>query len=283
MLSKSEYAVVESKEAKKPLKLEDLFPDLGLVSISDKEGACPVCKKDWENHYFMGFFLHPKHISKAEEYLKDLTEKLSETMYACIKVASNAGSAELTPKEMVTNIMEYVKQDPEYADLYSKYLIHFIPSQELEFQYRTIGDFLFSNLKTKFRSFEKRWLSELKMHKILGDSKLFRWFFYGLKEETKKGSPLVLGEKRLLQCVMEDNNEFYMEFLSEHELEATSNYSFIRTQFYEVTGLIEGFHKATVKFSKSEPYGAIKKERKDRGDRQIIVQSKDASKILKSL
>ncbi|GAF93250.1 unnamed protein product, partial [marine sediment metagenome] len=174
-------------------------------------------------------------------------------------------------------------QDPKYANLYSKYLIHHISSQKLEFQYRTVGDFLFSNLKTKINSFSKKWLSELKRHKILGDSKLFRWFFYGFTEEIKEGTPLVLGEKHLLQCVMKDDDEFYMKFLSEHELEATSDYSFIRTQFYEVTALIEGFHKATVKFSKSEPYGAIKKERKDRGDRQIIVQSKDVGKILKSL
>jgi len=240
-LSDSEVAV----ESKRPLTLEDLFP----FPIPD-EGKCSICDKDWENHYFMDFFLNPKHRKKVLEFLKDLTEKLSETMYACIKVASNTGSAELTPKEIVKSIMEYVEKSPEYADLYLKYVIHEISSQKLEFQYRTIADFLFSNTKTKFRSFVGKWLAELKMHRILGDPKIFRWFYYGLTEEIKKdakGTPLVLGEKRLLQCVLKDNNEFYMKFLSEHELDATDDYFFLQEQFYEVVSLIDGFQKATEK------------------------------------
>jgi len=257
-----------AKETKteKTLGLKELFP----VILSGEK--CPICEKELKNHS-LHFFLDPKHVEVAEEVLKNLTISLQENLKAYITLSSNAGPSEVSTKDIMENLMKYIEGDPRHADIYSRYLIHHVSSQKLEFNYRTLGDMLFRNVKTKLWAFTAGWEEELRSHRILGSEKFFRFYHYGYRE--KDGDPLVSGS------LGEDDVD--KEFLAVHEIDAMDDYTFLRKQFYNIAGLIEGFQKATEKLMKTEPYAAVKKAIKTRGDRPIIVQSRDTRQFLRTV
>lgn len=264
-------AAVSVDATKKPFRLEDIFP----FPIK-KEGKCPICKKEGK-HYHMTFFLDAEHIKAAEEYMQELTASLDESLIAGIKLASNVGPSDLSPKDIMKNLMEHVKTDPEYADLYSKYLIHHIPSLQLEFRYRTLGTTLFSNVKTKFRAFTAKWAGELETHMILGSEKFYRWHNHGIIPEEKAD------KEPIFDFAVKEDDTIYQKFLAVHEMDAKKDYEFLRTEFYNIAGLIPAFQKATKKLMESEPYADVAKEIKTRAKRPIVIQQKSAGPLLRSL
>jgi len=245
----------------------------------EKEGKCQICDKAFSEHHYIDFFLDPKHVNAAREVLIPLVAFLEESMNACIKFASNTGPSDLSTKDIVEHLMELVKEDPMYADLFSKFIVHHVPSLKLEFHSRTIGIILLSNVKSKIMALTKKWENEFRTHKIGESSELYRLYRFGIHPEEKKN-----GDNKVERFydITEEKGPWYTKFLRVHELDATDDYNFIQAQFYEVSALIQGFYKATQKLMKSEPYVDVQKAIKKRSERPLYVQSKDVSKLVKA-
>lgn len=245
MLSDSEQSITSTEV--KELTLDDVLP----FPLSEKTGTCPVCDKKYEEHYYMDFFLHPKHVNKVEEYMKNLRLSLDKTLNAYTKLASSMGTSRFWGvKAIVETIIETYKSNPFLANWIPRLAAHYDAAQKTEFRTRSIGNSLFSNMTTKFRGKCGEFFREFWRHKELESDEYYLFFNFGFTfDETvvdkSKNEETVVDKRFVLEQAIKKNDLSYKNFLSVHAIDAERAYRKFRTWFFEVDGFVHGFHDAT--------------------------------------
>lgn len=252
------------------ITLEDVLP----FPLSEQTGACSVCDKKFEEHYYMDFFLNSKHIDHVEKYLKKLRLLLDSTLNAYDKLKGTSGGSRFWgEKPIVDTITEAYKSDPFLANWIPRLAAHYDSAEKTEFRTRAIGNAIFSNMSTKYRAFCDFFFREFWKHKELESDEYYLYFNLGITfddevSETKTCS--VCGEKLknnkkeldvkfiVEQAVKSGDDPFYKKFLSVHEFDAETDYRKLRSWFSEVEGFVHGFSESTQKLLEGRRFAPLR-------------------------
>ena len=272
MMSKTKTEKTEEKE----VTLADVLP----FPLSEKIGECPVCKKKWDKHWYMDFFLDSHHIDLVEKYLKSLRLLLDSTLNAYDKLKGTSGANRFWgEKAIVETITEAYKSNPFLANLIPRLAAHYDSAEKTEFRTRSISNAIFSNMSTKYHAFCSFFFREFWKHKELDSDEYYLYFNLGV---TFDGEEMPDEKFVVEQAVKASDDPFYKKFLSAHEFDAEVAYRKLRSWFSEVDGFVHGFHESTEKLLKFAPYTKMKGAMGKRAERPMYIHSKDVGKLVKA-
>ena len=252
-----EYRFVFTKE----LKIEPVTKALDLSAILpyplEKAGSCPICDKAFAQHGFMPYFTDPKHIKSVRDFVIALRAKLDVTKNMPLKLAVEAPSSVLNPKEIVNRIFVLLReaQGENLANHFIRVVSHYTPSESIRYAIETGRGSLAQKLFQVERHYEARcreWRVELQVHKEL--SAPYLGFIAGEEEKTKATFNLV-------------------EFAEKHEAEVESHYFDIQSGFHGVTARILAYENMVKEFTKVSPYDKMRLAVAKRPEKRPIVLS----------
>jgi len=265
----------------KELTLDAVLPELSEVS---KTETCLICGKKLKDHFYMDFFLHSKHTNKVEKYIARLSLLLGSTLNTYYKLKEDKRpSIFWGDKPIVETIIETFKIDPFLANQIPRLAAHYDSAEKNEFQHRSLGNTLLSNMTTKFRSICKEFRYLFKRYNELNSFETYVDHNQGFNfEEDLKSGINLIQTRFIINQAVEKNAQIYKDFFALFDDRAENFYQDIRMWFFDGDQIIRGFYEATEKFLKAEPYANMRKSMSKRSERPIYVQSKDANKLLKS-
>jgi hypothetical protein len=167
-------------------------------------------------------------------------EKLDATKNMPLKLAVEAPSTVLNPKEIVGTILDLLKEqgNVDLANYYIRALTHYTPSEAIRYSIEAGRGSLTQKLFQVERHYEalcREWRSELQIHRQLNDSEKFN----------------------------------LVEFAEKHSEEVESDYFNIQSDFHLITARILAYEKMVQRFTEMPRYGKLKQALRRRAEKPV--------------
>lgn len=236
-----EYRLVYTKKLTiepiaKTLNVADVLP----YPLPKADDPCHICGKPFAQHGFLPYFSDPKHISSVRNFTIALMEKLDLTKNMPLKLAVEAPSTVLNPKEIVEGIFTLIKEDVNLANHYILAITHYTPSESVRFALESGRGSLSQRLFQTERHYMglcREWRSEIQIHKHLAEP-------VGFTDDVEKADG---GSNRKI------------DLEQRHSEEVETDYFDIQSDFHLVTARVLAYEKMVKEFAKVGPYDIMRR------------------------